>query len=155
MVTATGRKYGLHVTASRTVCFGEPPDDLKQEHNAVVRVSAGYLASTWPDAVPREILLGRPAHLPAERLRARVAPVPAGARHRPAGRRDAAAADDADPARARLGHHLVRLRRGRRQLRHLPGERTRPAGDDAHRVWPLKRIRIQGAECIRPDVLVR
>ena len=22
-------------------------------------------------------------------------------------------------------------------------------------VWPLKRIRIQGAECVRPDVLVR
>ena len=57
MVTATARKYGLHATASRTVCFGALPEDLKQEQNAVCRVSASYLASTWPDAVPREVLL--------------------------------------------------------------------------------------------------
>ena len=57
VVTATARKYGLHATASRTVCFGEAPDELKQEVNAVCRVSASYLASTWPDAVPREVLL--------------------------------------------------------------------------------------------------
>lgn len=57
VLTATGRKYGLHATASRVVSFGEPPDDLKHEMNAACRVTASYLASTWPDAVPREVLL--------------------------------------------------------------------------------------------------
>src|SRR5262249_32678457 len=57
VVTATARKYGLHATASRMMCFGEMPEDLKKEQSAVIRVSASYLASTWPDAVPREVLL--------------------------------------------------------------------------------------------------
>ncbi len=55
-MTATARKYGLTATASRTTCFGEPDEDLRRDHNAVCRVSASFLASTWPDAVPREIL---------------------------------------------------------------------------------------------------
>src|SRR5207302_4339928 len=64
VLTATARKYGLCVTASRSVSFGAPPDDFRQEHNAVCRVSASYQASTWPDAVPREILLaGRRIYL--------------------------------------------------------------------------------------------
>ncbi|MFO0930848.1 MAG: hypothetical protein U0736_28100 [Gemmataceae bacterium] len=52
VLVATARKYGLHATASRTVSFGEPPDDLKAEQNASIRVSASYLSSTWPEAVP-------------------------------------------------------------------------------------------------------
>lgn len=56
VLTATGRKYGLHATATRVVSFGEPPDELKHEMNAACRVTACYLASTWPDAVPREVL---------------------------------------------------------------------------------------------------
>src|SRR5205823_974155 len=55
--TATGRKYGLCATASRAVSFGEPAEELHKEHNTACKVSATYLASTWPDAVPREILL--------------------------------------------------------------------------------------------------
>ena len=57
VLTATARKYGLCATASRSVCFGEMSDELRQDHNAVCRVSASYLAASWPDAVPREILL--------------------------------------------------------------------------------------------------
>jgi Xaa-Pro aminopeptidase len=64
VLTATARKYGLAVTASRSVCFGELPEDYRKDHNAVCRVGASYLASTWPDAVPREILLaGRRIYL--------------------------------------------------------------------------------------------
>src|SRR5262249_61317727 len=64
VLTATARKYGLHATASRMMCFGEMPEDLKKEQSAVIRVSASYLASTWPDAVPREVLLaGRRIYL--------------------------------------------------------------------------------------------
>jgi Xaa-Pro aminopeptidase len=64
LITATGRKYGLTATATRAVSFGAVPDDFRKDHNAVCRVSASYLASTWPDAVPREILLaGRRIYL--------------------------------------------------------------------------------------------
>ncbi|MHB1422192.1 MAG: M24 family metallopeptidase [Gemmataceae bacterium] len=64
VLTVTARKYGVYVTASRSVCFGELSPEFRQDHNAVCRVSAGYLAHTWPDAVPREILLaGRRIYL--------------------------------------------------------------------------------------------
>ena len=56
IVTVTGRKYGLTATASRSVCFGAPEPDLRKEQDAVCKVGAVYLASTWPDAVPREVL---------------------------------------------------------------------------------------------------
>jgi Xaa-Pro aminopeptidase len=56
VLTATARKYGLNATASRTVCFGPPDATLRQEHNTACKVSATYLASSWPDAVPSEIL---------------------------------------------------------------------------------------------------
>src|SRR5262249_28616788 len=64
LLTATGLKYGLCATASRAVSFGEPDEHLRKEHNTVCKVSATSLASTWPDAVPREILLaGRRIYL--------------------------------------------------------------------------------------------
>src|SRR5262249_36399902 len=57
LLTATGRKYGLCATVSRAVSFGDAGEELRKEQNTVCKVSATYLASTWPDAVPREILL--------------------------------------------------------------------------------------------------
>jgi Xaa-Pro dipeptidase len=155
VLVATGRKYGLHATASRTVCFGEPPDELRQEQAGVVRVSASYLASTWPDAVPREVLMaGRRIYLLSgfehEWLLSPQGHV--------TGRRpvelpfDPQAADLLEPgwavtwnvsagAAVSCDTYLV-TEKGPRAM--TPPE-----------VWPLKRIRIQGAECIRPDVLVR
>jgi Xaa-Pro aminopeptidase len=56
IVSATARKYGLYATASRSVCFGDVSPELRQEHDAANKVSAAYIAATWPDAVPREIL---------------------------------------------------------------------------------------------------
>src|SRR5262249_56344779 len=50
--------------ASRMVSFGELSEELRSATSAVIRVSACYLASTWPDAVPREVLLaGRRIYL--------------------------------------------------------------------------------------------
>ena len=155
VITATGRKYGLHVTTSRTMCFGEVPDDLKQEHSAVIRVSSGYLAATWPDAVPREILLaGRRIYLlcnhehewhlaPQGHLTGRSA---VELMLRPTTQTllepgwaivwaaSAGAAFSCDT-------YLV-SERGPRAI--TPPEH-----------WPLKRVRIQGTECTRPDILVR
>src|SRR5262249_60678926 len=47
VVTVTARKYGLCATASRAVSFGDPGQQFRGENNAVCKVSATYLASTW------------------------------------------------------------------------------------------------------------
>ncbi|MCS6851436.1 MAG: hypothetical protein NZ700_09755 [Gemmataceae bacterium] len=57
LLQVTARKYGLYVTASRAVSFGLPDPAFRQEFDAACRISATYIASTWPDAGPREILL--------------------------------------------------------------------------------------------------
>ncbi len=155
VLTATGRKYGLCASASRSVCFGEVPEELKTAESAVCRVTASYLTSTWPDAVPREVLLaGRRIYLLS------------GFEHEwllaPQGHVTGRAAVEllltpqttellepgwavtwnatAGPA-VSCDTYLV--------TEQGPKPVTPPE------VWPLKRIRIQGAECIRPDVLVR
>ncbi len=155
VLTATARKYGLHATASRTVCFSEVPEELKQAENAVCRVSASYLASTWPDAVPREVLLaGRRIYMlskfehewllsPQGHVTGRAAVemqfTPQTGDLMEAGWAVTWNAS-AGPA-CSCDTYLV-TDKGPKPM--TPTE-----------VWPLKRIRIQGAECIRPDILVR
>jgi Xaa-Pro aminopeptidase len=155
VITATGQKYGLTATATRAVCFGAIPDDFVKDHNAVCRVSASYLASTWPDAVPREILLaGRRIYLIS------------GYEHE-----------------WLLGPQGFVTGRSPVELNMTPQtEELFQAGwsvtwnavagaaascdtflitDQGPQVmtppesWPLKRIRIQGAEFVRPDILSR
>ncbi len=155
VLSVTARKYGVYVTASRSVCFGDLPPEFRQDHNAVCRVSASYLASTWPDAVPREILLaGRRIYLisgfehewqlaPQGHLTGRspieMSLTPQTEELFQAGwsvtwNATAGAADSCDTFLiAEEGPRIV-----------TPTE-----------VWPLKRIRIQGAEFVRPDVLQR
>ncbi len=55
VLTVVGRKYGLTAMASRAVSFG-PADAFRKEHDAACRVSATYIASSWPDAMPKQIL---------------------------------------------------------------------------------------------------
>jgi Xaa-Pro aminopeptidase len=155
VLTATGRKYGLCVSASRTVCFGEVPEELKSEHSAVCRVSACYLASTWPDALPREILVaGRRIYLlsgfehecllaPQGHLTGRAAvemlfTPQAGEVLEPGW----AVTWTASAGSAVSCDTFLVTEQG-------PKPMTPPE------VWPVKRIKIQGAECVRPDILVR
>jgi Xaa-Pro aminopeptidase len=56
VLTATARKYGLYATASRSMYFGPVPDDLRAEQTAACKVSATYVACSWPDAMPQQIL---------------------------------------------------------------------------------------------------
>ena len=64
VLMATARKYGLCATASRSVSFGPPEPGFRQQHDAVGKILATYIASSWPDAGPREILaLGRRVYL--------------------------------------------------------------------------------------------
>ena len=155
VLTATGRKYGLTATAGRTVCFGEPPDNLRQDHNAVCRVSASYLASTWPDAVPREVLLaGRRIYLisgyehewllsPQGHLTGRAAvELPLTPQTEELFEPGWVVTWNVTAGAAASCDTFLVTDQGPQLL--TPTE-----------VWPLKRIRIQGAEFIRPDVLVR
>jgi Xaa-Pro dipeptidase len=152
---AVARKYGLSVSASRTVSFGQPEPEVRQDHNAVCRVSASYLASTWPDAVPREILLaGRriylisgyehewqlaPQGFVTGRAAVEMALTPKSDELFQSGwavvwNATAGAAASCDT------FHITE--QGPQVLTPADG-------------WPLKRIRIQGAEFVRPDILVR
>ena len=56
VLVASARKYGLCVTASRAMSFGPPEEKFRLQHDAACKVTATYLASTWPDSLPREIL---------------------------------------------------------------------------------------------------
>jgi Xaa-Pro aminopeptidase len=155
LVTATARKYGLTVTTSRAVSFGPLDEQIRKEQNAVCRVSASYLASTWPDAVPREILLaGQRIYLlsgfehewrlsPQGHITGRL---PVELQLTPTTEvlfhpgwavtwiASAGAASSCDT-------YLI-TDQGPKTL--TPAE-----------LWPLKRIKIQGAEFVRPDVLQR
>jgi len=141
--------------ASRAVTLGQADAVFRKEHDAACRVSATYIASSWPDAMPKQILA--------------------------TGRRVFQIADAEHewllcPQGHITGHAAV-------ELTLTPNtEELLQAGwaitwnttvgaasscdtflitEDGPRSltppenWPLKRIRIQGAEFVRPDVLAR
>ncbi len=56
VMTLTARKYGLCATASRALSFGPPEEAFSQAQDAACKISATYVASTWPDALPSQIL---------------------------------------------------------------------------------------------------
>lgn len=56
VITATAQMFGLHATASRAVCFGEPDPNFRREHDAACKVTTSYISSTWPDAIPSALL---------------------------------------------------------------------------------------------------
>ena len=58
VLKVTARKYGLCATASRSVSFGQPDAGLRKEHDTACKVTATYVASSWPDSVPKQILAG-------------------------------------------------------------------------------------------------
>jgi Xaa-Pro aminopeptidase len=55
VLTATARKYGLCATASRSVIFNNGELGFRKEHDVACRAAALYTASSWPEAMPREI----------------------------------------------------------------------------------------------------
>jgi Xaa-Pro dipeptidase len=56
VMTVVARKYGLCATASRSVTFGPVDAEFRREFDAASRVMATYVASTWPDALPQQVL---------------------------------------------------------------------------------------------------
>ncbi|MBY0523013.1 MAG: hypothetical protein K2R98_06425 [Gemmataceae bacterium] len=56
VLVATGRHAGLYATASRAVTFGPPEAAFQKENDAAAKITATYIASTWSDGVPKDIL---------------------------------------------------------------------------------------------------
>jgi Xaa-Pro aminopeptidase len=56
LLALTAYKFGLCVTAGRALSFGPPEEAFAREQDAACKISATYIASTWPDALPRQIL---------------------------------------------------------------------------------------------------
>jgi Xaa-Pro aminopeptidase len=155
VLLVTGRKYGLVAAASRTLCFGEPDPDLRRDQDAVCKIGATYLASTWPDAVPRQVLgAGRRVYqltgfehewllAPQGHITGRtMVELPL----RPTTEelfQPGWAVTWLASAGAALGCDTF-----------LVGEKG-PELITATEAWPLKRIRVQGADFLRPDLLQR
>jgi Xaa-Pro aminopeptidase len=155
VLTATARKYGLCVTASRTVSLGPPEDAFRAEHNAVCKVGATYLASTWPDALPREIIAaGRRVYsLTGNEHEWRVAPQGHLTGRAPVELTLTPATEDL----FQVGW-AVTWGAGVGAARSCDTVLVADAGPSVvtpTEIWPLKRIRIQGAEFVQPDILVR
>jgi hypothetical protein len=155
VLSLTGRKYGLCVTASRSVAFGPLDPEYRKDHNSVCKVSATYVASSWPDAVPSQVLAtGRRVYLLTE------------AEHEwqlcPQGYVTGRA-----PVELALLPNSQELFQSGWGVSWCPSVGTAYSCDTflvseegpqtvtPTENWPLKRIKVQGAEFFRPDVLQR
>jgi Xaa-Pro aminopeptidase len=155
VIQIVARKYGLCAAASRTVCFGPPDEATRKEHDTVCKVSATYIAGSWPDSVPKQILgAGRRIYqlndaehewllCPQGHVTGR-APVELALTPQT---EQLFQAGWAVTWRASAGGGLscdTMLLTDQGPLPVTPTEN-----------WPLKRIRVQGADFVRPDLLVR
>jgi hypothetical protein len=155
VLLATARKYGLCVTASRSVCFGEPDPAFRKEHDAACKVSATYIASTWPDALPRQILAtGKHVYqLTQFEHEWRYCPqgyvtgrAPVELRLTPQ-TEELFGLDWAVTWQASVGAAF--------SCDTLLVGNEGPVSVTPTEVWPLKRLRVQGADFFRPDLLLR
>lgn len=155
VLRVVARKYGLCAAASRSVSFGPPDPLFRREHDAACKICATYVASSWPDSVPRQILAG------AQRIFQVV-----GAENEwfmaPQGHVTGRA-----PVEMSFTLKDEELLQANWAVTWQPsvgaalscdtfvltedGARSVTAAEN----WPLKRIRTQGSEYVRPDVLIR
>lgn len=153
--TVVARKYGLSACASRTVVFGQVEGNLRKDHDAACKVSATYVAGSWPDSVPRQILASGQ----------RIYQI-AGVEHEwtlcPQGHLTGRSIVEMmlTPQNEELlqNHSAITWHASVGSavscdtfLISEEGPRSITAAEN----WPLKRIRIQGAEFVRPDLLIR
>ncbi|MCI0378114.1 MAG: aminopeptidase P family protein [Gemmataceae bacterium] len=154
VIYVSARKYGLCATATRSIAFGQF-DDFRRDHDAACKVSANYVASSWPDSVPRQILAS------TQRIYQIV-----GAEHEwaqcPQGH-----VTGRCPVEQTFNYSDEDLLPSNCAITWTPSigsafscdtfliTEEGPRAITAAENWPLKRIRIQGAEFVRPDVLVR
>jgi Xaa-Pro aminopeptidase len=155
VMTIVARKYGLCATASRSVVFGQPDPEFRREFDAAARVMATYVASSWPDALPQQIL-GAARHVyqlagfenewrfcPQGRVTGR-APVELTLTPKTTEllRANSAVTWHASAGAARLDDTYLVTDAGPKSM--TPTE-----------MWPLRGIRVKGAEFALPDMLQR
>lgn len=155
IMTVCARKYGLCARSSRAICFGPPDPLFRKEHDAACKISATYVASTWPDAVPRQILTSGqriyqltgaeydwylcPQGQVTGRLPVEIELTP--------NHEDLLQANWAVAWHASVGAAV--------SCDTFLVSEDGPTAITGQENWPLKKIRIQGAEFVRPDLLVR
>lgn len=155
VMTICARKYGLCARASRAVCFGQLDPLFRKDHDAACKVSATYVAASWPDSVPRQILASgqRIYQLTGAEHEWHLAPqgqitgrMPVEIEMTP-NNEDLLQNNWAITWQASVGAAVS----CDTFLISEDGPRAITSAEN----WPLKRIRIQGAEFVRPDVLIR
>lgn len=154
-LTATAERYGLFATATRAVCFGAPSPELLHEFESVAKVTAAYAATARPKSLVRDVLAaGRRVYAmtgfehewhcaPQGQLTGR-SPVellftPSSLEQLAAG---CAAAWNASVGAAASGDTFLVTDDG-------------PELVTSTEQWPVKGIRVQGTEVVRPFLLVR
>jgi Xaa-Pro dipeptidase len=155
VLKATARKYGLCATASRSICFGAPDALFRKEHDAACKVCATYVASSWPDAVPRQILAGGLRIYQLVGAESEWYEAPQGHLTGHAAVELSLTPNDEELLRANWSiTWQASVGAALSCDTFLIGEEGARAVT-ATENWPLKRIRTQGAEFVRPDLLVR
>lgn len=156
VLTATGRLAGLHATASRAVSFGSPDPTWYKEHDSACKITAAYIAGSWPDANPKDLLAAgrRIFQITGFEHEWRLGPI--GHVTGRAAVELPLAPDTAEPFRAgwaltwqagvgaacSCDTYLVSTE-GPKVLTSMGS------------TWPQKRIKIQGGSLVRPDILQR
>jgi len=155
VMTVAGRKYGLCARASRAISFGQADANFRRDHDCACKISATYIAGSWPDSVPRQILLTgqRIYQLTGVEPEFYLAPQGHVTGHA--------------PVEMNLSLHDETLLQAKWAITWCVAvgasvscdtfliSEEGPRAITAAENWPLKRIRIQGAEFVRPDVLIR
>jgi hypothetical protein len=155
VMTVAARKYGLCARASRVISFGQADANFRRDHDCACKISATYVAGSWPDSVPRQILLTgqRIFQLTGVEHEFYLAPQGHVTGHA--------------PVELAMSLHEEQLLQARWAITWCVAVGSAVSCDTflitedgpfpitAAENWPLKRIRIQGAEFVRPDVLVR
>ena len=155
VLTVAARKYGLCARASRVIAFGQPDASFRKEHDAACKISATYIAGSWPDAVPRQILLTgqRIYQLTGFEHEFFLAPQGHLTGHAPVELN--LSLNDEELLQARWAVTWCVAVGAAVSCDTLLIVEEGPRAITAAENWPLKRIRIQGAEFVRPDILVR
>jgi Xaa-Pro aminopeptidase len=156
LIGVTAMRDGLHVTAARTVCIGQPTDEFRAPADAACRIVAAQAAAGAPGTATAAVLQAgeRVAHLGGHDDAWRSGPsghvtgwLPV-ERPMPAGTSMVLQAGWAVTWRAAIGAAVV----ADTYLVAAPPESVTPAEAGQ---WPLKRITVQGLTIDVPDVLLR
>lgn len=155
MVALTARGFGLHVSLTRFVCFGEPAGDQIVRHRACCRIDAGMICRSRPGTGLAEIFAGAVDDYAAEGFADEWRAHHQGGTTGYQGREEFASSDSA-----------VKLA-GSQALAWNPSiagaksEDTILVTDRGPEVltqtghWPQLEIEVEGATLSRPDLLIR